>query len=280
MLLLKRAEIAVAKESGIGLAYEGSVRLIVEGAADGRWNMAVDEALLESVSSGASGPVVRLYGFEPATLSVGRFQRTAGSIDFERLAADGLIFVRRPSGGQAVLHAEELTYAVILGKDHLIPFGKRQVYRFAAPLLLAGLTALGVRSAASSTAQRGNPLNPDCFGSTGEYEIDAASGRKLVGSAQMLSRTAVLQHGSIPLTRMNRKITRYLLTEAGDPSHASSVSEEMGEPVDFVAARSAFAHAIGAALQATPNSLTEEERERAERLYREKYTGDAWNRSL
>jgi len=255
------------------------VRLIAEGPADGRWNMAVDEALLDAVSSGASGPIVRLYGFEPATLSVGRFQRTAGTIDFERLAADGLLFVRRPSGGQAVLHAEELTYAVILGKDHLAPFGKRQVYRFAAPLLLAGLAALGLTEAVSSPAQRGNPMNPDCFGSTGEYEIDTAGGRKLVGSAQMITRTAVLQHGSIPLSRTSRLIKRYLLAETGDPDHASSVSEAMGSPVDFPAAQVAFAAAVGAALHAAPGALSDEELAQADRLYREKYTRDEWNRS-
>ncbi len=261
------------------LVYDGSVRLITQEPADGRWNMAVDEALLESVSSGASGPVVRLYGFEPATLSVGRFQPTAGAIDFDRLVADGLLFVRRPSGGQAVLHAEELTYAVILGKHHLVPFGKRQVYRFAAPLLLASLAALGLKEAVSSPAQRGNPMNPDCFASTGEYEIDTRTGRKLVGSAQMITRTAVLQHGSIPLSRTNREITRYLLAQAGDSDHASSVSEEVGAPIEFQQAQGAFAAAIGSALGAASGSLTAEELARAEQLHRGKYTRDEWNRS-
>ena len=261
------------------LIYRGSVRLITQEPADGRWNMAVDEALLESVSSGASGPIVRLYGFEPATLSVGRFQPTAGTIDFDRLVADGLLFVRRPSGGQAVLHAEELTYAVILGKDHLAPFGKRQVYRFAAPLLLAGLAALGLTEAVSSPSQRGNPMNPDCFASTGEYEIDTGAGRKLVGSAQMITRSAVLQHGSIPLSRTNRLIARYLLAESGDPDHASSVSEEVGLPVDFSAAQRAFAAAIGHALRSTPGALSVEELARAEQLHLEKYMRDEWNRS-
>lgn len=266
------------REPEAGLAVRGPVRLIVHGQADGRWNMAVDEALLESVSSGTSGPVIRLYGFEPATLSVGRFQRTNGSFDFARLAADGCLFVRRPSGGQAVLHTEELTYAVILGKEHLARFGKREVYRFAVPLLLGGLARVGLGNARSSPSQRGNPLNPDCFASTGEYEIDSAWGRKLIGSAQMITRTAVLQHGSIPLSPANRRIARYLREGGGDPTHASSLGEELGRPVSFETAIEAFASSIEGTLPAERGELTEPEGARARLLLREKYSGDEWNR--
>ncbi len=260
------------------LADGGAVRLIVEDEQDGRWNMAVDEALLEAVTTGESRPVLRLYGFAPPTLSVGRFQPTAGRLAFDRLERDGVLFVRRPSGGQAVLHTDELTYAIVLGKDHLAPFGKRNVYRFAARLLLSALAKVGVGAARLSQGERGNPMNPDCFGSSGEYEIDSASGLKLVGSAQMVSRSAVLQHGSIPLSPANRRIQRYLLAEGGGETSAGNIESELGAYRDFATVRAAFAEAFRDALRTETDSLMAGERRRAQALYETKYSEDAWNR--
>ncbi|HUX19870.1 MAG TPA: biotin/lipoate A/B protein ligase family protein [Spirochaetia bacterium] len=253
-------------------------RLIVDDPADGQWNMAVDETLLEVVGSGEGFPVIRLYGFEPATLSVGRFQPTPGIVDFDRVHSDGKRFVRRPSGGQAVLHTDELTYAFVIGKNHLEPFGKRWVYRFIAPLLMAGLERVGLTEIRTSQAQKGDPLNPDCFGSTGEYEIDSAAGRKLVGSAQMITRTSVLQHGSIPLSSKNREIGRYLSIVDDSASHASNLESEMGRYADFASVRAAFVGALSDRLKVKPDRLGERERARAQTLLEEKYSTDEWNR--
>ena len=253
-------------------------RLIIDDPEDGQWNMAVDEALLEAVSSGSSAPVVRLYGFEPATLSVGRFQPTPEIVDFDRVSADAIRFVRRPSGGQAVLHTDELTYAFIIGKNHLEPFGKRMVYRFIAPLLVAGLVRVGLDRVTTSQAQRGNPLNPDCFGSTGEYEIDSQTGHKLVGSAQMLTRTAVLQHGSIPLSAKSRAITRYLRDLDGTEDHASNIESELGGYRDFPTVRTAFAEVLTENLRLSTGGLTSAERTRADELLDTKYSTDEWNK--
>lgn len=253
-------------------------RLIVDDPADGQWNMAVDEALLETVSNGSSAPVVRLYGFDPATLSVGRFQPTPQVVDFDRVSADSIRFVRRPSGGQAVLHTDELTYAFIIGKNHLEPFGKRMVYRFIAPLLVAGLVRVGLNRVTTSQAQRGNPLNPDCFGSTGEYEIDSQGGHKLVGSAQMLTRTAVLQHGSIPLSSKSRAISRYLRGLDGTEDHASNIESELGGYRDFPTVRGAFAQVLEESLHVSTGGLTSAELERAEELLDTKYSTDEWNK--
>lgn len=256
-----------------------SFRLILGGPQEGRWNMAVDEALLEAVSAGESPPVIRLYGFEPATLSVGRFQPTKEKVDFSLLEKEGLTFVRRPTGGQSVLHTEELTYAFVVGKGHLEPFGKRWVYRFIAPLLMGGLARLGVSGIRASAAQRGDPRNPDCFGSTGEYEIDSRAGRKLVGSAQMVTRTAVLQHGSIPLSARGRAIVRYLrLEEQQSTDHASNVAEELGRPVTFEDALAGFHAHLGERLPVEVGELKAEESRRAHELLNEKYATDQWNR--
>jgi len=239
-------------------------RVIVDEPDDGRWNMAVDEALLETVGSRKSPPVVRLYGFEPPTLSVGRFQPTTEVVNFSLMGAE--------------LHTDELTYAFILGKDHLEPFGKRWVYRFIAPLLMAGLDRIGVPNSQSSPVRKGDPLNPDCFGSTGEYEIDSRSGRKLVGSAQMVTRTAVLQHGSIPLSSKGRDIVRYLAVPNAAENHASNLRDELGHYEEFPAVRQAFAQAFRDSLSIRIDRLTPEETARASELLENKYSTDEWNR--
>lgn len=94
---------------------EGSAvwRIINSPAADGATNMAIDESILEAMRQGQSPPTLRLYTWKPACLSIGRFQRAARSADFDALATLGYDFVRRPTGGRAVLHDNELTYAVI-----------------------------------------------------------------------------------------------------------------------------------------------------------------------
>jgi len=256
--------------------------------------MAIDEALAEAVGNGASPPVIRLYGFSPPTLSLGRFQKAKGQYSAQRLARDGVTLVRRPTGGHAVLHDDELTYSVALPKEgdplpgaNLPDAGanpqggrtgrKREVYLFIAQILLHGLSNLGIAGTINA-AQRGDIHNPDCFGSAGEYEIAGAGGKKLIGSAQMTTRSAILQHGSIPLQNPGQRVFRYL--EAAQPldSHAPScLNEEAGRTLTFEEVRDAFARAFREDLGAWDSDLSPAERESAEKILARKYDTDAWN---
>jgi lipoate-protein ligase A len=244
--------------------------------------MAVDEALMESVGNSDSPATLRLYGFSPPTLSFGRFQRIKGKIRWEAIHRAGITVVRRPTGGQAVLHDQELTYSVALHRDHLQPFQKREIYRFIAELLLEGLMRLGVRGR-STRKRSGDMHNPDCFSSTGEYEIASSTARKLIGSAQVVNRRASLQHGAIPLDMSYRRIDRYLTLNPADPvEEPSCLSAELGTAVSFAQVLKAFAEGFDTALRdrgATlqTGSLTEPEYRRAEELRQNKYSGDAWN---
>ena len=258
-------------------------RLLLDPPGEGQRNMAVDETLLEFVGGGGSPPTLRLYGFQPPTLSLGRFQKARELLDLPLLERDRISLVRRPTGGQAVLHDRELTYAVVLAREHLEPFGKREVYRFIAGLLLAGLQAIGIRGLALD-ARQGSARNPDCFRSTGQYEIADERRRKLIGSAQMLSRRAALQHGAIPLDGSYRRISRYLLVPLPEEPHGqpASLEEELGRPVDFAEARGAFLRGAEQALRRfgsrlEPGGLSPAESERASLLLAEKYRRTEWN---
>ena len=258
-----------------------SFRLIVHPRMEGRLDMAIDEALAEAVGEGRSPNVARLYGFRPPTLSLGRFQRVKGGYHPDLLSADGVTLVRRPTGGHAVLHDEELTYSVCIAKEGAGALAggarKREVYEFIARVLLAGLANLGVRGRINA-AQRGDIHNPDCFGSAGEYEITAAGGRKLIGSAQMTTRRAILQHGSIPLSNPGRKVFRYLRAEEPIDSHEPTcLNEETGRPLAFEEARDAFASAFREALGARDSELSPAEEQAAARILAAKYASDSWN---
>jgi lipoyl(octanoyl) transferase len=181
--------------------------------APGAANMAVDHALLESVQQGAA-PVLRLYAWEPACLSFGRNQHAAGTYDEHAIRAAGLHAVRRPTGGLAVLHHHELTYAVIAPADPL--GGPRAAYRRINEALVDGLRRLGVPAALAGAAPAPSPLHDTaspCFQAPAPGEVVAA-GRKLVGSAQRCERRVLLQHGSILLGGSQQRVTRFLAPPA------------------------------------------------------------------
>jgi lipoate-protein ligase A len=195
-------------------------RLIVHGPEDPAWNMAFDRTLLAGYAAGEDAPpTLRLYGWSPGALSLGRRQPEAGSHDPGALARQGLVLVRRPTGGLAVLHDGERTYAVAGAlRREPFPGGVLDTYRRVARALVAGLARLGIdaepvppgRAAAPGRA----PGTPSCFDDAGAHEI-AWRGRKLVGSAQVRARGGFVQHGSIPVRL--------------DPARLAAV---LGRPVD------------------------------------------------
>lgn len=246
---------------------------------NGRLDMAVDEALLEAVGAGESSPVIRLYGFSPAALSFGRFQRIQESIHKDTILRDGIDYVRRPTGGHAVLHDDELTYAVILARTHLEPFKKRTVYQFIAEILLKGLVNLGLKAQINST-RVGDLHNPDCFGTKSEYEISSVSGEKMIGSAQFSTRHAVLQHGSIPIGPSYKRIGKYLEIEKNlNGSGPTCIEEELKKDISFTQCREAFSRAVQDTLPIEISELSPKEKKRAEELLEEKYSKDSWNLS-
>ncbi len=177
----------------------GQWRLIYDLPTPGVRNMAVDEAILAAVSAGKMPPTLRLYRWSPVCLSLGYGQRVA-DVDFERLAALGWEVVRRPTGGRAILHADELTYSVALPADHPLAAGSVvESYRRISAALMAALSSLGAAVAAERREQPAGAVGPVCFETPSHYEI-TVEGRKLVGSAQVRRRGGILQHGSLPLT--------------------------------------------------------------------------------
>jgi lipoate-protein ligase A len=180
---------------------------------DGAWNMAVDEMLLARARETGEG-VLRVYGWSTPTLSLGRHQTARGRYDLERAATLGVAFVRRPTGGRAVLHHREVTYSITAPAGPMGALGES--YRWINRLLVEGLQRLGVD--AREAAPAGNAPPPGiapCFEVPVAGEI-VARGRKLVGSAQVREDGALLQHGSI-LLENDQELASALLTHPVPP---------------------------------------------------------------
>ena len=241
--------------------------------------MAVDEALLRCMADGGE-PVLRLYGFAPPCLSLGRFQAVADLEDEGRRRHDRVDLVRRPTGGRAVLHDDAVTYAVVLGRRHLQPFTKRAAYRASAAILLRLLPALGVHGAVQPGAVETVPQapDPDCYRTTAEYEVTARS-RKLVGSAQTTTRDAALQHGTIPLSNAYTRIRRYLRPPAGPARPAPAATSVAGETDCHHTCEGALqllAAAAAARLQVRRSELSHAEARLARELEQSRYAAPQW----
>ena len=185
------------------------------GRHPGSFNMKFDEALVQSIAEGDESSTVRVYAWSPPAISLGWNQRVE-EIDLHLAQRDAVDTVRRPTGGRAIFHSEELTYSVAMispSKNIL------SVYNEISQALVRGLKKLG----AEVTLEKSQPHFPSlyqsassaaCFSSSARYEIQIA-GRKVVGSAQRRyvgrkGEDIVLQHGSLLLGPDHKRLVDYL----------------------------------------------------------------------
>ena len=173
------------------------------GSHDPYYNMAMDEALLNFVSRGEIDPVVRFYTWNPATLSVGYFQRLKKEIDIDKVTEKGFGLVRRQTGGRGVLHDKELTYSVIVPESHPnMPSTITEAYRVISEGLLEGFKLLGfdayfaIPRSKEEREKLKQPRSAVCFDAPSWYEL-VVEGRKIAGSAQTRQKGVILQHGSL-----------------------------------------------------------------------------------
>ncbi len=267
-------------------------RLIVEAQPRaGAANMAVDEAIAQAVARGAVPPTLRFYRWDPPTVSLGRHQPLA-DVDRAAIQARGYDLVRRPTGGRAILHVDELTYSVAApGDEPRMQGGVMDAYLRLSQGLLAGLQLLGVAAdKAPGHARAGKSPSAACFQVPSAYEI-TAGGRKLIGSAQSRRQGYVLQHGSLPLVGdVARLVDVLALPEEGRrmlraqlAQRACTLAQALGEAEDspkvaFLHVAQALAQGFAQALdlELVPGQLSPQETREAARLIREKYAHPRW----
>lgn len=256
----------------------------------GAWNMAVDSAIAEAVAAGHQPPTLRLYGWQPFCLSLGYGQRLREA-DQGTLMDRGWDLVRRPTGGKAILHGDELTYSLCLPLDHPLASGDIvESYRRISVGFLRALETLGLEAVSQHKgAEAGQgEAGPVCFELSSHYEITVA-GRKLIGSAQLRRKGVVLQHGTLPLNGDAARICDVLAFGSDDEraaqkrrvrERATSLAASMGFDISWQEAAAAleqgFRRAFGDSL--FRGRLSDCESARAEALRVERFGNPDWTK--
>lgn len=270
-------------------------RLIQHNPAKGPWNMAVDESILESVIRLEVPPTLRLYAWEPPCLSLG-YAQSITDVNLKKLRSLGWDLVRRPSGGRAILHADELTYSVIgTSEQALLKGNVLDSYRNISRALLNALHLLGIDAAAEpheniNSSSSINNQETICFEIPSNYEI-TVNGMKLIGSAQVRRKSGILQHGSLPLCGDLTRITQVLAfnsdleREAAAVrlhSRAATVSDILNRLVIWETAAQKIISSFENVFQITliRSDLTPSEINRAEELVHQKYADQHWTHKL
>ena len=250
-------------------------RLLLDGAATGARNMAVDETLLQSAAQGQS--TLRFYAWQPHCLSLGRLQKTLPPAVFE--GEWGRDVVRRPTGGRAVWHAHEITYALAMPLDGL-PADARTVsgaYRWLSDGFCAGLRALGLP--AQMAAQGVRTQGPNCFAASASCDF-LVEGKKLIGAAQCRRDDALLQHGSLLLAIDRAQWEK----RAGGPMHDAISLTDLGVSTATPSDIRQIIEQLCLGFERTANAhlaeakLSQAEEARAQQLQRAKYESDSWTR--
>lgn len=262
-------------------------RLIDSGFQTGAMNMALDEALLHSVARGDSLPVLRFYRWQPATVTLGYAQSVETDVDLDVCRQVGLDVVRRSTGGRAVLHDNEVTYAVIAPLNSGF-FGNTVLdcYRVISAVLQKTLEQLGFPAQLVPGKQLGgqkNNFKSICFTAPSQYEL-VIEGRKVAGSAQKRHGQAFLQHGSIPVAMDLDLLTRVLKAEGSDKrvdslSRIGWLSQWTKHPPAITDIEQVLAELFAQQLQIEwlLSQPTEAELREASKLHLEKFSHPGWN---
>ncbi|WP_456278316.1 lipoate--protein ligase family protein [Bacillus sp. AK128] len=269
-------------------------RYIYSGSCSPSFNMALDEALLDWHSKGLIPPTIRFYGWNPATLSIGYFQKVEKEIDLDMVKKHNLGFVRRPTGGRGVLHDQELTYSVIVSEEYPgMPKTVTESYRVISEGVLEGFKLLGLDAyfavplTDDERESLKNPRSAVCFDAPSWYEL-VVEGRKVAGSAQTRQKGVILQHGSIlldidedllfnlfkyPSEKVKERMQRNFKNKA------VAINALRDTPVTIEEAIGAFKAGFekGLDIELEPYELSDAEHQAVLTIANEKYESDEWN---
>lgn len=239
------------------------VRLIIDEPAGGSWNMAVDEALLESAGR-ESGAALRFYQWSQPTLSLGYFQRIDSR--HEHPSSSSLPVVRRATGGGGIIHDHELTYSFVTPIRNRFSSEVQDFVRQFHESLIATLVARGINASlcgVTATETKSEPFL--CFQRRTSLDI-LIENEKVVGSAQRRHQGALLQHGSILLARSSHAV------------ELPGLSDLAGEPVCHQELWQDWSQRLARlfSFQFRPSALTESESAAASAIEKRRFSHETW----
>jgi len=244
-------------------------------------NMAIDEYLINYYRK-EKIPVIRVYGWDPEAISVGRNQDALSEIDVEECGRDCMGIVRRITGGGAILHGGELTYSVVCSEKEIGAEKARikESFKKLNNFILNMYKKLGLAAGFADDEGKGEGrrrFSPFCFAGNEDYDV-IINGKKIGGNAQRRIKGVIFQHGSVPYEKHEKKIKKYFKNKINF-SNYTCLKEQLKEPPCpeelekyFLAE---FRKNNKAVLQKKP--LTENEREKASEIVMKRYGRDTWN---
>jgi len=258
-------------------------RLINSGPGSASYNMALDEAIATSVRNREAPPTLRFYTWVRPSLSLGCFQKTS-DLDLDYCRHNAIPVVRRPTGGRAILHGDELTYSFSVRTDEK-PFseGLMASYRRISSAFNLAFRKIGISVESKMQRERGRVLtgNPLCFESSSYGEL-LLNNRKIVGAAQKRWKDGLLQQGSIPYICDKGKIAHIFGRKASETENTMHGLKDIVPGFDD----QKFRKAVQAAFEETfrISLLTShpdpEGHQLALELEQRKYLQDSWNLRL
>ena len=189
------------------------IEVLIEPNYDSFQNMARDREMV-ALSKKLNAPILRIYGWNRPTISLGRLQKESIILDPEIVSCENMAVIKRPTGGRAVLHSNEVTYSFAFHGGLCETYGNtvHATYMMVSKALVAGINTLGAQATLSQGCYTREAAQAEqklpCYLSTIPYEVEI-EGKKLIGSAQRRQSYGVIQHGSIPLDSSYRDVVEY-----------------------------------------------------------------------
>ena len=203
-------------------------RLIDTGEGIGRYNMEFDLKILASAEKEESPPTLRFYRWNPPAVSLGSGQKPEEEVNLDFCRENKIDVVRRPSGGGAILHEDEITYSFtsrIL--DHPAFKDLLSSYYIIVEGLMEGLKKIGVNAEVRGGKGSGPERYIPCFALSSRHDL-VVKDKKIIGSAQRRKKNAFMQHGSIPISYNPQLVTGVFQNPRDFFDKATSITEVLG----------------------------------------------------
>jgi len=261
-------------------------RFIDSGSNTASRNMAIDGAVFSHQGETGFEYTLRLYTWAPPAISIGYFQDLDQEVDLENCKKLGIDYVRRHTGGGAILHDTELTYSFTASTGGIISTDISESYKVICEAIIIGLKSLGIgaenRKAGTSLRQRKSPV---CFVEASNYDI-IVKGKKIVGSAQRRIKNRLIQHGSILIDFDTKKMHSIFKTSfpfrefhRGFVNDVTCLNKELRYSIDLNKLKQAVCLGFEKRFerQMKMEDLTIKERMLVEKLDKFQYDNPDWN---
>jgi len=257
-------------------------RLILDQKCDGYYNMAVDEAILLGYAS-FKIPTLRIYGWDKPFVSLGYNQDPEKVLNFQ----EKVPFVRRITGGSAILHHKELTYSLVCSLEDLnLPKAVKASYKMLCSFLKYFYSQLGLKASFANDLDFKSQVDKEslgkyknfCFSSWQHFDL-LVNGKKIGGNAQRRKKNIIFQHGSIPQEIDLSSIKRTIKDSGDIQARTTSLREALGKSLSFdslsLLLHSSFKLIFG--VEFSQEELLNSEKQEVASLLKNKYLLDGWN---